>query len=62
MCAFQSLVNERRKKEQVQVAVSEYDPEQAVVREIIDELVEKICYGQYRVHCERVAGDLTGFV
>ncbi|CAF1498387.1 unnamed protein product [Adineta ricciae] len=41
-----SVVNERKRKELVCVSSNDYDQEQNVVREILDELVEKICYDE----------------
>ena len=38
------MVNERRRQETIAVT-TDYDQEQTVVKEILDEIVEKICYG-----------------
>ncbi len=42
------MVNERRKKENNNnnnISSNIYDQEQIIIKEILDELVEKICYG-----------------
>jgi len=39
------LVNERKKKENNNISSNVYDQEQIIIKEILDELVEKICYG-----------------
>ena len=45
---IQNSVNERKKIEAVAVAPIEIDQDQIIVSEILEELIEKICYGEKR--------------
>ncbi|CAF3269094.1 unnamed protein product [Rotaria socialis] len=41
-----SLVNERKQKETISVVTTDYDEEQVIIKDILDELVEKIVYDE----------------
>ncbi|CAF4593008.1 unnamed protein product, partial [Rotaria sp. Silwood2] len=41
-----SLVNERKQKENINVIINDYDEEQIIIKDILEELVEKIVYDE----------------